>query len=72
MGGPRPKDLALFARQFASMISAGLTLLRSLGILEEQTQKPKLKAAVGKVRADVQRGVPLSTAMAQHPTSSRP
>ncbi|MCU1656428.1 MAG: putative type pilus biosis protein PilC [Pseudonocardiales bacterium] len=61
------KDLAVFARQFASMTSSGLTLLRALGILEDQTSKPKLRAAVASIRADVAGGVTLSTAMAQHP-----
>ena len=61
------KDLAIFARQFASMTTSGLTLLRSLGILEEQTSKAKLHNAIGQVRADVQGGATLSNAMAQHP-----
>jgi type IV pilus assembly protein PilC len=61
------KDLAIFARQFASMTSSGLTLLRSLGILEEQTSKAKLRTAISQVRADVQGGTTLSNAMAQHP-----
>jgi type IV pilus assembly protein PilC len=61
------KDLAIFARQFASMTSSGLSLLRSLSILEDQTVKPALRAAVSRVRTDVQTGSPLSTAMAQHP-----
>jgi type IV pilus assembly protein PilC len=49
------------------MTSSGLTLLRSLGILEDQTTKPKLKEAVTQVREDVQEGSTLSTAMAKHP-----
>ncbi|HEV7206664.1 MAG TPA: type II secretion system F family protein [Jatrophihabitans sp.] len=61
------RDLAVFARQFASMTSSGLTLLRSLGILEEQTEKPKLKEAIARVRSDVQGGGTLSTSMAGHP-----
>jgi type IV pilus assembly protein PilC len=61
------KDLAIFARQFASMTSSGLTMLRSLGILEEQTEKPGFRAAIGQVRAEVQAGSTLSTAMSQHP-----
>jgi type IV pilus assembly protein PilC len=61
------RDLAIFSRQFASMTSSGLTLLRSLGILEEQSIRPRLKAAVGQVRADVQGGMTLSGAMAKHP-----
>lgn len=66
-GRTRLKDLAIFARQFASMTSSGLTLLRSLTILEDQTQKPKLRAAIGQVRNDVQGGAMLSAAMAKHP-----
>jgi type IV pilus assembly protein PilC len=61
------KDLAVFARQFASMTSSGLTLLRSLGILEEQTEKPKLKEAIAEIRSDVQGGATLSSAMTKHP-----
>ncbi len=66
-GKTKLKDLAVFSRQFASMMSSGLTLLRALGILEEQTIKPKLKAAVAKVRLDVQGGTALSAAMSAHP-----
>lgn len=61
------KDLAVLSRQFASMTTSGLTLLRSLAILEDQATKPKLKAALTQIRSDVQAGAPLSTAMAQHP-----
>jgi type IV pilus assembly protein PilC len=49
------------------MTSSGLTLLRSLAILEDQTSKPKLKAALGQIRTDVQGGATLSKAMALHP-----
>jgi type IV pilus assembly protein PilC len=66
-GRTQLKDLAVFARQFASMTASGLTMLRSLTILEEQTAKPKLKEAVARIRNDVQGGAPLSTAMAKHP-----
>jgi type IV pilus assembly protein PilC len=61
------KDLAIMSRQFASMTSSGLTLLRSLAILEEQTSKAKFATAIGQVRADVQAGMALSKAMAAHP-----
>ena len=61
------KDLAVLARQFASMTSAGLTLLRALSILSDQTEKPKLKAALKAVSQDVQEGATLSAAMARHP-----
>ena len=69
LGKKRPslRDLAVLSRQFASMTSSGLTLTRSLGILEEQTERPNLKAAVGQVRSDVQAGTTLSMAMSRHP-----
>jgi type IV pilus assembly protein PilC len=60
------KDLAVFARQFATMTSSGMSLLRSLAILEEQTSAPALKKAVGEVRTDVAGGVSLSSSMAKH------
>ena len=61
------KDLVLFTRQFSSMMASGLTLLRALAILEDQTEKAKFKATIHTVRADVQGGMTLSTAMARHP-----
>jgi type IV pilus assembly protein PilC len=61
------KDLAIFARQFATMINAGLSLLRTLNILAEQTENPKLKEAIGGMRDDVERGSSLSGAMSKHP-----
>ena len=60
------KDLAIFARQFATMTSSGLSLLRSLAILEEQTPKPKLAKAIRDVRLDIESGASLSGAMAKH------
>jgi type IV pilus assembly protein PilC len=66
------QDLAILSRQFASMTSSGLTLTRSLGILEEQTEHPKLKAAVGELQSDVQAGMTLSKAMARHPDQFPP
>ena len=53
------------------MTSSGLSLLRSLAILEEQTEKPTLKAAVREVRADIEGGLSLSASMAKHDQSSR-
>ena len=61
------KDLAIFSRQFASMTSSGLTLIRALSILEDQTLKADLRKAIGQVRTDVQSGMTLSNAMALHP-----
>ena len=62
------KDLSIFARQFATMINSGLSLLRSLAILEDQTENPTLAKVLGKVRAEVEGGSSFSAAMAKHPT----
>jgi type IV pilus assembly protein PilC len=61
------KDLAVFSRQFATMISSGLSLLRTLNILSEQTENPTLKEAIASVRDDVERGSSLSAAMTKYP-----
>lgn len=61
------KDLAVFCRQFATMINSGLSLLRTLNILAEQTENPVLAKAIAAVRDDVEKGSALSAAMAKHP-----
>ena len=61
------KDLAIFSRQFATMIDSGLSLLRALIILSEQTENPTLAKTIGAVRDDVERGSSLSAAMSKHP-----
>src|SRR5919106_6696246 len=61
------KDLAVFARQFATMINAGLSLLRTINILADQTENPKLKETIGQMRDDVERGSSLSGSMSKHP-----
>jgi type IV pilus assembly protein PilC len=61
------KEVAVFSRQFATMINSGLTLLRSLSILADQTSNKELARIVGEVRRDVERGSALSAALAKHP-----
>ena len=63
------RDKVVFARQFATMINAGLALLRGLYILEEQTQNPRFKKIISQIRQDVEAGMPLSDAMARHPVA---
>ncbi len=60
-------DLVVFSRQFATMINAGLPIVRSLNILSEQTENPKLKDVVVLVRKDVEAGLALSEALEKHP-----
>jgi type IV pilus assembly protein PilC len=61
------KDLAIFSRQFATMINSGLSLIRALSILAEQTESKKLAQTIGAVQTDVEAGRSLSEAMAEHP-----
>src|SRR5438067_4329452 len=61
------KDIAVFSRQFATMINSGLSLLRSLYILAEQTENKALSKVVDEVRQDVEKGASLSQALARHP-----
>jgi type IV pilus assembly protein PilC len=61
------KDLAVMSRQFATMINSGLSLLRALNILSEQTPNKKLSEVLSQVRNDVETGNPLSASLAQHP-----
>ncbi len=63
----KSKDVAIFSRQFATMINAGLSLLRSLSILSDQTENKALSDIIDLVKADVERGTSLSAAMEQHP-----
>jgi type IV pilus assembly protein PilC len=61
------KDLAVFSRQFATMINSGLSLLRALNILSEQTENPLLAKTIGTLRDDVEKGSSLSASMSKHP-----
>ena len=61
------KELAVFSRQFATMVNAGLTLLRALAILQDQVENPKLARAVRAIKTDVESGSSLSSAMGRHP-----
>ena len=60
------KDLAIMSRQFATMINSGLSLLRALSILAEQTESRALAKTLDEVRNDVEGGLSLSAAMAKH------
>jgi len=60
------KEVAIFSRQFATMINAGLPILRALAILAEQTSNPTLAQALTATRLDVEQGSSLSQAMVKH------
>ncbi|MEM7793913.1 MAG: type II secretion system F family protein [Cyanobacteria bacterium P01_C01_bin.118] len=63
------KDKAVFSRQFAALVSAGVGLVRGIGILGEQCPNPKLKKALMEINSDVQQGNNLSDSMRKHPSS---
>lgn len=66
-GKPKLKDISVFSRQFATMINSGLSLLRSLNILAEQTENKKFAETIDQIRQDVEKGASLSQALAKHP-----
>jgi type IV pilus assembly protein PilC len=61
------KDLAIFARQFATMVNAGLPILRCVSVLADQTESTELAKVLRKVRTDVEQGTSLTAALARHP-----
>jgi len=66
------KDLAIMSRQASTMLSSGLSLLRALTILADQTESKKLKVILGKVRDEVEQGVSFSDAVAKFPIEFPP
>jgi type IV pilus assembly protein PilC len=63
----KPAELAVFSRQLSTMISSGMSILRSLYVLEDQTESKFLKETIVAVRKDVEAGLALSDAMERHP-----
>jgi len=61
------KDLSIFCRQFATMINAGVSLVRCLDVLEQQTSNVGLKEIIRDIQAEVEGGATLSKAMAKYP-----
>ncbi len=66
-GSIKPKSLAMFTRQLATLIDSGLPLLRSLTVLEKQEPNPVLRATVSALAENVQGGSTFSESLAQHP-----
>lgn len=61
------RDLVMFSRQFATMIDAGLSVVKCLDILQKQTRNPKLKDTIAEVKRDVAGGMSLTEAFQKHP-----
>jgi type IV pilus assembly protein PilC len=68
----KPTELAIFARQLSTMISSGMSILRALYVLEEQTESKYLTETIVAVRKDVEAGLSLSDSMARHPKVFNP
>lgn len=60
------KDKSIFARQFAVMINAGVSLVRCLSVLQTQTDNPRLRDIIGNIQARVEGGETLSKALQAH------
>jgi type IV pilus assembly protein PilC len=65
--GVKPKDITIFARQFSTMINAGLSLTKCLSILGQQTESDGLRVVIAQVGKDVEAGQSLSDSMSRHP-----
>jgi type IV pilus assembly protein PilC len=61
------RELAIFSRQFATLVASGMPMLRTLHTLEEQTQDDRIREAVGGLRADVEAGSTLEQGMGRYP-----
>ncbi|MDN4647879.1 type II secretion system F family protein [Curtobacterium sp. PsM8] len=66
------KDLAIMSRQASTMLSSGLSLLKTLSILADQTENKKLKVILSKVRDEVEQGVSFSDAVGKYPVDFPP
>src|SRR3954469_22829358 len=63
----KAEDLTVMTRQLATMVSSGMSILRALHVLEDQTENDKLADIISEVRKDVEAGLPLSDSFGRHP-----
>ncbi|MFA5974755.1 MAG: type II secretion system F family protein [Elusimicrobiota bacterium] len=66
-GGVKSKDLVIFSRQLATLVSAGVPIVQGLNILTEQIQSPVFKRIATTVRTDIESGIAIADAMRKHP-----
>jgi type IV pilus assembly protein PilC len=72
MNRMKPADLTIMTRQLSTMVNSGMTILRSLYVLETQTENEQLVDVITEVRKDVEAGLPLSDAFERHPKTFNP
>src|SRR5882672_10010390 len=66
-GKPNPQDIAVFARQLATMLAAGIPLVQSFEIVGNGHEKPSMQKLILDIKADVEGGTSLHEALAKHP-----
>lgn len=67
LGNPKAKDMAVFCRQFVSILRAGVSVASVLAMLGQQTSNKKLRAAIREMQTDVEKGEALASSMRRHP-----
>ena len=67
LGNPTAKDMAIFCRQFQSILKAGVPVSTVLSMLTQQTENKKLVTAIREMQADIEKGETLAGSMRKHP-----
>jgi len=65
--GVTSKDLVIFSRQLATLVSAGVPIVQGLNILTDQIQSPVFKQIIQSIRTDIESGIAIADAMRKHP-----
>lgn len=63
------KDLVLFSRQLSTLVSAGVPIVQSLSILEEQAENPTFRDVIWEIKEDIEAGLSISDALKKHPAA---
>jgi type IV pilus assembly protein PilC len=63
----KPKDIAVFTRQLATMLAAGLPVVQAFDIVGKSNENPSMRNLVGKIKSDVESGTNLTEALSKHP-----
>lgn len=66
LGKPKPKDLALFCRQYVSVLRAGVPASQAMSLVGQQTENKKLAAAIREMQTDVEKGYSLADSVRKH------
>lgn len=71
-GGISIRDLSIFTNQFGTMLNAGLSISRTLNVLQKQTSNPKLRTVIGEIETEVTKGSQLSSGLVKFPNVFSP